>query len=106
MQPGFLHGDVLIRIHRARVCYVTQRADLASGDHVFVVGASGTGAGGLTGGVLHQLADLFLEGHGAEKSVYPGIEAGVRDARIGMRAGSAGLRVQQRERQDGTDGQR
>jgi len=41
---------------------------LSLSEHVVVIGASGAGTGGLAGGILDELADLFFEGHLFEES--------------------------------------
>ena len=69
LQPRFFHRNVLKSVRFARCGDVKQRTDLALLDHVVVFGAPGAGARGLSGGVLHQLADLFVQSHFAQKRV-------------------------------------
>src|SRR5256885_2231058 len=46
---------------------IEERSDLTFCQHVVVIGATGAGAGGLAGGILNELTDLFFEGHLLQK---------------------------------------
>lgn len=54
-----------------RIDYIEQRSDLAAGNHVFIIGPASSRPGRLSGGVLHELTDFFLERHLFDKRFHP-----------------------------------
>src|SRR5207253_3553449 len=63
VQPGLLHGDVLVGIDLAGRGDVKKRPDFAFADHVVIICAAGSRARRLSGRILDELADLLLKGH-------------------------------------------
>jgi hypothetical protein len=77
MESSFLHRDLLILVDLVRINHVEQRADLSVGDHVLIIGPPGSRSCRLSGGILHQLTDLFFHRHTLQKRFHPRIEIGV-----------------------------
>src|SRR5881398_917998 len=76
VQARFFDSNVLVSVCLLCSGDVEQRTDLSLCDHVFVIGASRAWTSLLARRVLHQLSDLFFEGHLAEKGLHSGIQAG------------------------------
>src|SRR5262249_42873405 len=81
MEPRLLDSNVLISVDLARSGDIEERANFTLRDHVIVIRTSGSRAGRLAGGVLHELADFFFEGHLPQEFV---------DFLLGAGAGEAG----------------
>ena len=77
VQARFFDSNVLVSVCLLCSGDVEQRTDLSLCDHVFVIGASRAWTSLLARRVLHQLSDLFFEGHLAEKGLHSGIQAGI-----------------------------
>ena len=67
VQARILNRDILQRVGFARPRHIEQRAYLTLADHVFVVGPARSRTRGLAGGILHELANFFLERHFLQK---------------------------------------
>src|SRR5439155_20012270 len=61
--PGLFDSNALVGIDLTRRGGVKERPNFPLPDHVVVIRAAGSRARWLSGGVLDQLADLFLQGH-------------------------------------------
>jgi len=63
VQARFVNGYMLQLVSRVSAGNVKERADLALANHVAIVRATRGGPGGLSGGILDELADFFLQRH-------------------------------------------
>src|SRR2546430_7803808 len=68
VQPGLFDSNALVGIDLTRGRDVEQRPHFAFADHVVIIRAAGSGASWLSGGVLDELADLFLQSHLLQES--------------------------------------
>src|SRR2546429_590360 len=69
---------------------IEERADLTFRQHVVVIGATGAGAGGLAGGILNELTDLFFEGHLLQQVFNTWLNGRIIPFGSGLRCGACG----------------
>src|SRR5579871_2192180 len=92
MEARFFNGDVLKRVRFPGGDDIEERADLTLGEHVVVVSAACTGAGGLACRILNELANFFLERHFLEEFFDASFDGGIIQIGRGLRSGSGSRR--------------
>ena len=60
MKACLVDCNVLVLVDEWRLVDIEKRANLLARNHFFVVAASGAGTGGLSGGILNELADFLF----------------------------------------------
>ena len=92
VKAGFFDGDFLEGVGFFGVGEVEKGADLAAAGEVLVADFGAVGTGGVSGGVLGELADFFLEGHLPEEGFDAAVEVGAGELGVGVRLGLGGSR--------------